>query len=198
MILITPRIEVDTASPYGGRLIVAFPEDSDCEMFSVPLNLTQDLIDTWPAYVLSFFPVFPTQRLRRNNDIRSIDDCTMHVQFRVQGLVCASLDPSGRTPSAILSDYFGRPVHLVVKGPQRRACPPTHAFPDLAASSVFQDAYPFLVASEESLGAVGRVVGAFACDDAPENKVGGLDRAKWRDGEVTIERCVGLAAASAA
>ena len=45
---------------------------------------------------------------------------------------------------------------------------------------------------------MGRVVGAFACDDAPENKVGGLDRAKWRDGEVTIERCVGLAAASAA
>ena len=45
---------------------------------------------------------------------------------------------------------------------------------------------------------MGRVVGAFARDDAPENKVGGLDRAKWRDGEVTIERCVGLAAASAA
>ena len=160
-------------------------------------TLTQDLIDTWPVYVLSLSSVSPTQTLRRNHDIRSIDDCTMQVQFRVQGLVCASLDTSGRTPSTILSDYFGRPVHLVVKGLQRPR-PPAHAFPDLAASSVFQDAYPFLVASEESLGAVGRVVGAFACDDAPENKVGGLDRAKWRDGEVTIERCVGLAAASAA
>ena len=116
----------------------------------------------------------------------------MHVQFRVQGLVCASLDPSGRTLSAILSDYFGRPVHLVVKGPQRRACPPTHAFPDLAASSVFQDAYPFLVAGEESLGRVRAVVGAFARDasGAPEARVGGLDKERWRDGDVQIERCV--------
>ena len=51
MVLITPRIEVDTASPYGGRLVVTFPKDSGCETFSVPLNATQELVDTWPAYV---------------------------------------------------------------------------------------------------------------------------------------------------
>ena len=82
----------------------------------------------------------------------------MHVVFKIQGLICASLDPAGRTPSTILSQYFGKPVHLVMKGPKRRVCPPTHAFPDLEASSVFQDVYPFLVASEESLAEVGRVV----------------------------------------
>ena len=123
---------------------------------------------------------------------RSIDECTMHVIFKVQGLICSSLDPRGRTPSAILSHYLGRAVHLVMKGPRRRACPPTHAFPDLAASAVFQDAYPFLVAGEESLGRVRAVVGAFARDasGAPEARVGGLDKERWRDGDVQIERCV--------
>ena len=114
----------------------------------------------------------------------------MHVVFKIQGLICASLDPTGRTPSAILSQYFGKPVHLIMKGPKRRVCPPTHAFPDLEASSVFQDVYPFLVASEESLAEVGRVVRAYARDESPAARVGGLDREAWRDSDVPIERCV--------
>ncbi|PIL31071.1 hypothetical protein GSI_05767 [Ganoderma sinense ZZ0214-1] len=48
MVLITPRIEPDSASPYGGRLVVSFPEDSGCETFSVPLNPTPDILATWP------------------------------------------------------------------------------------------------------------------------------------------------------
>ena len=62
----------------------------------------------------------------------------MHVIFKVQGLICSSLDPRGRTPSAILSHYLGRAVHLVMKGPQPRHCPPTLAFPALKATSVYQ------------------------------------------------------------
>ena len=111
--------------------------------------------------------------------------------MQVQGYVCASLpdsDPSARTPSAILSQYFGQPVHLVMKGPRVRPCPPTHAFPDLRASAVFQDGYPFLVASEESLEEVGRVIGAYATSENPEAQIGHLDRERWRTGDIKIER----------
>ena len=111
--------------------------------------------------------------------------------MQVQGYVCASLsssDPSARTPSAILSQYFGQPVHLVMKGPRVRPCPPTHAFPALKASAVFQDGYPFLVASEESLEEVGRVIGAYAASESPEAQIGQLDRERWRTGDIKIER----------
>ena len=110
--------------------------------------------------------------------------------YRVQGVVCSSLDPSSRSPSEILSQYFGRPVHLVMKGPRTRECPTTHAFPDLKASAWFQDGFPFLVASEESLEEVGRVVSAYAQDESPEGSVGGIDRARWKGGAVNIERSV--------
>ncbi|TFK80892.1 hypothetical protein K466DRAFT_503094 [Polyporus arcularius HHB13444] len=166
MVLITPRIEVDDASPYGGRLVVSFPEDSDCESFSVPLYPTQDMVSDWPV----------------------VDDCTMFGTYVVQGYVCPSSEPGTRSPSEILSDYFGRAVHLVMKGPRVRPCPPTWAFPDLEASAVFQDGYPFLVASEESLQEVRRVVSQFAQDETPAGRIGGIDRERWRDGGVNIER----------
>ena len=132
----------------------------------------------------------PDAQLTVSRNARSIDDCTMFGKYLVQGYVCASLEPESRSPSEILSDYFGRSVHLVMKGPRVRPCGPTDAFPDLKASAVFQDGYPFLVASEESLGEVGRVVSRFAQDDTPQGRIGGIDRDKWRDGGVNIERCV--------
>ncbi len=52
MVLITPRIEPDSASPHGGRLVISFPEDSGCEAFSVPLNPTPDILANWPMYVV--------------------------------------------------------------------------------------------------------------------------------------------------
>ncbi len=109
--------------------------------------------------------------------------------YVVQGYVCPSSEPGTRSPSEILSDYFGRAVHLVMKGPRVRPCPPTWAFPDLEASAVFQDGYPFLVASEESLQEVRRVVSQFAQDETPAGRIGGIDRERWRDGGVNIERC---------
>ncbi len=109
--------------------------------------------------------------------------------MQVQGYVCSSPDGDGaRTPSEILSQYFEQPVHLVMKGPRVRACPPTHAYPDLKASAVFQDGYPFLVASEESLGEVGRVISAYAANESPEARIGQFDRERWRAGDIKIER----------
>ena len=49
---------------------------------------------------------------------------------------------------------MGFPVLLVMKGPRLRICPPTSRFPELGAPSYFQDAYPLLVVSEESVAAV--------------------------------------------
>ena len=49
---------------------------------------------------------------------------------------------------------MGFPVLLVMKGPRLRICPPTQRFPNLDAPSYFQDGYPLLVVSEESVAAV--------------------------------------------
>ncbi|KAI0779027.1 hypothetical protein BD413DRAFT_601634 [Trametes elegans] len=174
MVLITPRVEPDAGSPYGGRLVVSFPEDSDCETFSVPLYPTADMLADWPI----------------------IEDCRMFGKYLVEGYVVSSALPKAdagagaraRTPSEVLSDYFGRAVHLVMKGPRARVCPPTAAFPALRETAMFQDGYPFLVAGEESLGEVRRVVSAYARDEDPRARIGGIDRERWRDGGVEIER----------
>jgi uncharacterized protein len=47
MVLIMPRIDVDPTSPYGGRLVISFPEESGCETFSVPLHPSPELLSTW-------------------------------------------------------------------------------------------------------------------------------------------------------
>lgn len=52
--------------------------------------------------------------------------------------IIEALSPSDPSPSKILSDFLDRPVHLVVKGPTPRFCPPTLAFPNLTATAVFQ------------------------------------------------------------
>ncbi|KAI0829079.1 hypothetical protein BC628DRAFT_1362296 [Trametes gibbosa] len=171
MVLITPRVDADPAALYGGKLVISFPEDSECETFSVPLHPTADMLEDWPI----------------------LDDCRMFGKYSIQGFVVRSaLDDTGapvpgtRTPSEVLSDYFGRAVHLVMKGPAARACPPTLAFPALRETAMFQDGYPFLVVGEESLEEVRRVVSAFAQDKTAQ--VGGIDRERWREGGVEIER----------
>ncbi|KAH9854380.1 hypothetical protein C2E23DRAFT_818523 [Lenzites betulinus] len=165
MVLITPRVEVDPASPYGGRLVISFPEDSGCETFSIPLYPTPDMLEDWPV----------------------LDDCRMFGKYLIQGFVVPrALDSADSTPSEVLSDYFGRAVHLVMKGPAARPCPPTLAFPELHETAMFQDGYPFLVVGEESLGEVRRVVSAFAQDKSAQ--IGGIDRERWREGGVEIER----------
>ena len=62
----------------------------------------------------------------------------MFGRHKIDGYVCQSLDPSKPSPSEILSNYLGKDVHLVMKGPGIRFCEPTPAFPSLKADHVFQ------------------------------------------------------------
>src|SRR4051812_42221151 len=73
----------------------------------------------------------------------------------VDGYICRTDNTlSPFTPSTALSKFLGRDVHLVCKGPRQRSCPTTYAFPYLNASAVYQDAFPLLITSNESLDAL--------------------------------------------
>lgn len=154
MVLIYPRIVLGS-SLEPGRLEVSFPKSSGCEPFSVPLNLGEEDV----------------RHLRRV-------EVSLWSKKDIDGYICESL--SGRSPSTILSEYLERPVHLVFKGPRPRVCPPTRRFPKLDAPSHFQDAYPFLIISEESVAAVQRevreMVGSQGVGD------------EWTERELEIER----------
>ena len=117
-----------------------------------------------------------------------IDDCTMFKVVEVDGYICQALNLTSPSPSEALTEYFGRPVHLVMKGPKRRACDPTQTFPDLDASAVYQDGFPLLVASDESLEKVGDEINRWANGGVDGESVGGIDDL-WRTSRVPIERC---------
>ncbi|KAJ3769081.1 hypothetical protein FB446DRAFT_813458 [Lentinula raphanica] len=126
MVMITPRIEIDERSPHGGVLSISFPEDSGSyESFSVPL-----------------YPI--EEQWERLSDIGLWGK-------EVDGFVCENQSSNGRSPSTILSEFFERPVHLMVKGSRPRPCDPTNSFPGLKATTLYQDGYPLLVLSEESI-----------------------------------------------
>lgn len=96
----------------------------------------------------------------------------------IEGYICEPFD--GRPPSTILSQYFGYAVHLVIKGPLLRRCPPTPRFPDLNTPSYFQDGFPLLIVSHESLVAV---------QDKVRQMIGeqGVEKV-WEQQELVIER----------
>ncbi|KAJ3484313.1 hypothetical protein NLI96_g5731 [Meripilus lineatus] len=76
-----------------------------------------------------------------------------------------------------------------MKGPVPRPCPPTTDFPKLEANSVFQDVYPLLVASEESLQEVAKAVREAAeVGEGEPGRIGGINSERWKDGELEIER----------
>lgn len=129
MVLITPQIEVDTSSPHSGLLKVSFPKGSGCESFSIPLQPTDSILQSWK--ILRDVTIWPTHD-------------------KVDGYICESLSSDTPSPSSILSKYFGKPVHLIYKGPRPRPIDPTTSFPDLKATAIYQDMYPLLVLSEES------------------------------------------------
>ena len=52
--------------------------------------------------------------------------------------ICSPLALNEPSPSAILSKFLGKDVYLTMKGPTPRECPPTRAFANLQANSVFQ------------------------------------------------------------
>ncbi|KAJ7150381.1 MOSC N-terminal beta barrel domain-containing protein [Mycena filopes] len=158
MVLITPEMVVDSASPHSGVLTVSFPENSGCEPFSLPLAPTQAMLDSWKRI-----------------------DKIMMFDVPMDAYIAEAL-PSrpSRSPSEILSSYFGRPVHLVYKGPQPRACDPTPTHPNLEAKAVFHDCYPILLLSAESVPRV---------EEELRTHVGtqGIDE-RWRVERLGIER----------
>lgn len=108
----------------------------------------------------------------------------------MDGYICQALPSAASlslSPSKILSDYFSRPVHMICRGPTRRPCSPTEAFPDLplSASTDFPDGYPLLLMSEESVESVQRAV---------RGQVGtqGIDE-MWEKQSLVIERSVSVA-----
>lgn len=90
-------------------------------------------------------------------------------------------------PSEALSKYIGKEVLLVFKGPSIRHMCPTPAFPDLKASTVFQDGSPILVACEESLLDVQEKV-ALSASGAKNWAIKGVS-GEW-DGELSMQRSV--------
>lgn len=123
-----------------------------------------------------------------HRELSRIDDSMMHGVFKVDGYICqtvSSASPSD-APSTTLSKYIGKPVHLIMKGPVERKCPPTYAFPQLESPAALQDAYPLLVASEESLAEFQKDVREFVKNEG--EPIGGLDYTRWAKGEVNIER----------
>ncbi|KAF8963903.1 MOSC N-terminal beta barrel domain-containing protein [Flammula alnicola] len=153
MVLITPSIETD------GTLKVAFPEDSGCEAFSIPLRPTEDTLNAWT--------IIPQILLWPGHN-------------PLDGYICESaVGPKG-VPSEMLSKYFEKPVHLVYKGPQPRKIDATTLFPELNATAKYQDMYPLLVLSEESTVVVEKEL---------RGHVGtqGIDE-RWRTDSVPIER----------
>ncbi|KAJ7024408.1 MOSC N-terminal beta barrel domain-containing protein [Mycena alexandri] len=128
MVLITPEIVLDPTSPHSGVLSVSFPKESGCEPFSLPLAPTQAILDGW----------------KRIEKIMMFD-------VAMDAYISEALpSPPSRSPSVILSSYFGRQVYLVYKGPQPRTCDPTPTHPNLEAKAVFQDCFPLMVLSAES------------------------------------------------
>ncbi|GBE77201.1 hypothetical protein SCP_0100730 [Sparassis crispa] len=164
MVLIIPRVVPDFSSPLGGELVISFPDGYGCETFSVPLNPTSDVLKNWKIIENSLWGTI------------------------IDGYICQSLPPSTLSPSTILSTYFGRPVHLVMKGPQPRECAPTLGVPGLQATTLFQDGFPLLIASEESLQRLQERIHTAAVKSPEEVHIGGLDHARWRDGELPMER----------
>jgi hypothetical protein len=118
-----------------------------------------------------------------------IDNCNLFKVVEIDGYICQALDPTSPSPSEVLSEYLGRPAHLVVKGPKRRACGPTRTFPDLEASAVYHDGFPLLVASEESLENVGDEINRWAGGEVNGESIGGIDDL-WKTSRLPIERCV--------
>jgi uncharacterized protein YcbX len=98
----------------------------------------------------------------------------------LDGYVCEAISTDKGTASAILSQYFEKPVHLVFKGPRPRPINPTPAFPDLVARAKYQDMYPLLILSAESMSAI---------EDEVRNHMDTLNIDKeWATKSVVIER----------
>ncbi|TCD68300.1 hypothetical protein EIP91_011159 [Steccherinum ochraceum] len=169
-VLVHPRLEIDPNHPYGGFMIVDVPKasgDSGYTSFSVPIKPTPDVLASWPH----------------------ITDVAMFKVDIMDGYIVQPLKPSDPNPHHILSAYFKRDVLLMMKGPEDRYAEGTDAFPTLEAYVKYQDAYPLLIASEESLQAINDAKDrAVDADDTDPSKVSGIKKDKWNKRKIEIER----------
>lgn len=92
------------------------------------------------------------------------------------------------SPSEIISKFLGRKCYLVYKGPMHRQVKETVSHPTLheTSTAAYQDGYPLLITTKESLGKLQEVVELSALED-PRWTVGGIT-SKWTDEEVIMER----------
>ncbi|KAK1226485.1 hypothetical protein PQX77_010569 [Marasmius sp. AFHP31] len=166
MVLITPTVQEDPQSPYGGFLEISFPEDSGCRSVSVPLRPDGELLKTWETH----------------------QDVDMFGYFIVDGHICQEVpSPHSRAEphnpkgvSETFSAYFGRPVHLIHKGTKPRPCLPSTNYPKLEATAVYQDLYPLLFLSEEGMGDIEREA---------RSRVGTQQiEERWKTEKVVVER----------
>ncbi|THH31975.1 hypothetical protein EUX98_g2252 [Antrodiella citrinella] len=167
-VLVIPRLEFDSSSPYGGFMVVSVPKnDGGYITFSVPIKPTPNVLKSWPH----------------------VTDVTMFKVMKMDGYIVQPLKPSDPSPHNILSTYFKRNVLLMMKGPEDRFSPGTPIFPTLDANVKYQDAYPLLIASEESLQALNDATRrALISNDTDPSRIAGLKKEKWQNRALEIER----------
>ncbi|KAG6916754.1 hypothetical protein DXG01_005499 [Tephrocybe rancida] len=166
VVLIRPRIEADPNDPHGGAIVVAFPPDAPegCEDFRIPLHPTAEVRKDWAILdQMGLFSEFLDGYIGHSLPLPS--PCTTSTPSRA---------------SAIASLYFGKPVHLAYKGPRPRVSERTDTFPSLDATTVFQDGYPLLLMSRESMGEL---------EGEIRQRVGVMGVGEeWKDGRVEVRR----------
>jgi uncharacterized protein YcbX len=118
-------------------------------------------------------------------DASRLDD-TQIWKDTTDAYVCRSIEPASTDPSVAFSRYLGKDVLLVYKGPATRHLGGTDDFPSLKGSAVFQDGYPILVATEESLIDVQQKVALSASGDDERWALKGVS-GEWK-GEIVMER----------
>ncbi|KAJ1302684.1 hypothetical protein OPQ81_003000 [Rhizoctonia solani] len=146
-------------------LSVSFPPESGIPPFETYLAPSPETLANWEL----------------------ISDVEIWHDTGLNGYVAESSSPDSTTsPSAVLSCYLGRDVLLVLKGPSRRIAHPTSTHPDLDVGYRFQDGFPLLIATTESLAAVQEKVRLSAAG-VEEWKVGGIT-SQWQTDELAMER----------
>ncbi|QRV80349.1 importin-9 [Ceratobasidium sp. AG-Ba] len=159
MILVETAIESDDT-----LLRVSFPKESQIESFTTPLIPNSATLESWEM----------------------ISDVEIWLDTGLNAYIAQSSSPTGPSPSSLLSSFLGRDVLLVLKGPKRRAVVPTSTHPDLDADVRFQDGFPLLLATTESLFAVQERI-RYSANGAEGWKVGGITP-RWQTEELAMER----------
>ncbi|KIM33598.1 hypothetical protein M408DRAFT_61227 [Serendipita vermifera MAFF 305830] len=162
MVLIHPQVHPDTDAATGGALEIRFPEDSGIDTIQVALQPNDKLLDTWP----------------RLEDVQIWSSTTdAHVAPALEG-------SSSEDPSLALSRYLDRDVLLVYKGRTTRYF--TNDKMNLKGPTAFQDGYPILIATEESLRDVETKVDLSA-SGAEGWAIPGVVNGGW-NGDIAMER----------